>query len=97
MVWNDCENICESFHFRDTMNAETYLNMLENEIWRTISTWENIKDLILMQGGAHPHFAIIVGEWLNAYFSGRWKGCRGPCELPASITDLTTFDCFLWD
>ena len=27
-----------------------------------------------MQDGAPPHFAIVVCEWLNANFPGRWMG-----------------------
>ena len=77
------------------MNAETYFTVLKDEIWPSTSTWENIKDLIFMQGGAHPHFAIIVREWLNAYFHGRWMGGCGLYELPASTPDLTICDFFL--
>ena len=50
------------FILRDTMNAERYLTMLQDEIWSVISTWENIEDLIFMQDGAPPHFAIVVRE-----------------------------------
>ena len=54
-------------------------------MWPVISTLENIEDLIFMQDGAPPHFAIVVHEWLNANFPGRWMGC-----------DLTPCDFFLW-
>ena len=49
-----------------------------------------------MQDGAPPHFAIVVREWLNAHFPGRWIGRRGPHEWPARSPDLTPCDFFLW-
>uniref|UniRef100_A0A0L8I7P7 Tc1-like transposase DDE domain-containing protein n=1 Tax=Octopus bimaculoides TaxID=37653 RepID=A0A0L8I7P7_OCTBM len=58
----------------NTINTERYLTMLQDEIWPVIGTWENIEDLIFMQDGTPPHFAIIVCEWLNAHFPGRWMG-----------------------
>ncbi|CAM1305628.1 Uncharacterised protein r2_g1547 [Pycnogonum litorale] len=74
------------------MNAERYLTMLQDEIWPVV----NIKDLIFMQDGAPPHFAIVVREWLNLHFPGRWLGRRGPHEWPARSPDLTPCDFFLW-
>ena len=63
-VW--CEMTSDSivgpFILRDTMNAERYLTMLQDGFWPVISTWENIEDLIFMQDGAPPHFAIVVRE-----------------------------------
>ena len=44
--------------------------MLRDEVWPIISAWDNIKDLIFMQNGAPPHFAIAVRQWLNAQFPG---------------------------
>ena len=70
------------FIFFDTVNAERYLTVLIEEIWPVISTWENIKDLIFMQYGAPPHFAIVIREWLNAHFHGRWMSRDlTPCDL----------------
>ena len=53
-----------------TTNAERYLTMLKDEVWPNITAWDNFKDLIFMQYGAPPHFAIVVREWLNAQFRG---------------------------
>ena len=60
-----------------------------------ISAWDNIEDLIFMQDGAPPHFAIVVREWLNAQFPGKWMGRRGSHEWPARSPDLTPCDFFL--
>jgi hypothetical protein len=78
------------------MNAERYLVMLRDEVWPVVSTWENIDDLIFMQDGAPPHFALVVRAWLDAQFPGRWMGRRGPHEWPARNPDLTPCDFFLW-
>ena len=51
--------------------------MLRDEVWPIISAWNNIENLIFQQDGAFPHFAIVVREWLNAQFSGKWMGRRG--------------------
>ena len=59
--------------------------MLKEKILPVISTWVNIKDLIFMQYGAPPHLTIVIREWLNAHFHGRWMG-----------RDLTPCDFFLW-
>ena len=83
------------FILLDTMNAERYLTMLRNEVWPIISAWDNIEDLIFMQDGAPPHFAIVVREWLNAQFPGKWMGRRGSYEWPARNPDLTPCDFFL--
>ena len=78
------------------MNAERYLTTLRNKVWPIINAWDNIEDLIFMQDGAPPHFAIVVREWLNAQFPGKWIGCRGSHEWTARSPDLTPCDFFLW-
>ena len=81
---------------RDTMNAERYLNMLRDQVYPILSSWDNIDDLIFMQDGAAPHFALAVRDWLDSTFPGRWLGRRGPHEWPARSPDLTPCDFFLW-
>lgn len=81
---------------RDTMNAERYLAMLQDQVWPVVSAWENINDVIFMQDGAPPHFSLSVRQWLDAHFPGRWLGRRGPHEWPARSPDLTPCDFFLW-
>ncbi len=57
--------------------------MLQDKIWSAISTRENIEDLIIMQDGDHPYFAIAFREWLNAHYPGRWMDLRGLHQRPA--------------
>ena len=68
------------FILHDIMNAKRYLTVLRDKVWPIISAWDNIEDLIFMQDGAPPHFAIVVREWLNAQFPGKWMGCHGSHE-----------------
>ena len=90
------DSIVGPFILHDTMNAERYLTMLKDEVWPIISAWNNIEDLIFMQDGAPPHFAIVFREWLNVQFPGRWMGRRGSHEWPARSPDLTPSYFFLW-
>jgi len=81
---------------RDTMNAERYLQMLEDYVWPIVSGWENIDELVFMDDGAPPHFALSVRAWLDQKFPGRWLERREPHEWPARSPDLTPCDFFLW-
>ena len=45
-------------------------SIYDNLIWPVVNTWANIEDLIFMQDGEPPHFAIVVREWLNEHFPG---------------------------
>ena len=73
------------FILRGAVIAERYLTMLREEVWPVISTWNNIENIIFMLDGAPPHFAVVVGQWLNSHLPGRWIG-----------RDLTPCDLFLW-
>ena len=84
------------FIIRDTMNAERYLAMLQNDVWPVVSTWPNLNDLVFMQDGAPPHYATVVRNWLDRSFDQQWLGRAGPHEWPARSPDLTPCDFFLW-
>jgi hypothetical protein len=42
------------------------------------------------------HYAVIVHNWLDERFSGRWIGRHDPFEWPARSPDLTPCDFLLW-
>lgn len=90
------DRIIGPFILRDTMNSDRYHQMLNEYVWPQISQWDNVADIIFQQDGAPPHFAIIVRDWLDEHFPGRWLGRRGPHEWPARSPDLTPCDFFLW-
>ena len=51
-----------------------------------------------MHDEASPHFAVVIREWLNAQFSGKWMGRLGLHEWLARSPDLIShYDAFLWD
>jgi len=79
-----------------TMNAERYLQMLEDYVWPILSGWENIDELVFVHDGAPPHFALSVRAWLYQKFLGRWLGLRGTHEWPARSRDLSPGDVLLW-
>ena len=74
---------------RDTMNAERYLEMLENYVWPKVAVWENIDDLIFVQDGVPPHFTLTIHVRLDQHFPGRWLGRRGTHEWPPRSPYLT--------
>jgi len=59
---------------RDTMNAERYLQMLQDYVWPVVSGWENINELVFMHDGAPPHSALSECAWLDQKFPGCWLG-----------------------
>ena len=77
------------------MNSERYLNMLENDVWPALTTVDR-RTLIFMQDGAPAHYALVVREWLDSHFPGKWIGRSGPHKWPARSPDLTPYDFFLW-
>ncbi|KAG8285658.1 hypothetical protein J6590_075937 [Homalodisca vitripennis] len=55
---------------------------------QSLANFVSIKNMIFMQDGAPPHFALNVQEWLDYSFPGCWLDLRGPYEWPACSTDL---------
>ena len=67
----------------DMMNAETYLEVLEDTIVPSFLDIDRDKDMIFMQDRAQPHYATAVCQFLNDELPGRWLGRRGPQKWPA--------------
>lgn len=49
-----------------------------------------------MHDGAPAHSSMIVREYLNDKFPGRWIGRGGPIPWPARSPDLNPIDFYLW-
>jgi len=81
---------------RDTMNAESCLQMMEDYVWHIVSGWENINELVFIHDGVLAHFTLSVCAWLDQKFLERWLGRRGTHEWPARSPDLTPCYFFLW-
>ena len=78
------------------MTYERNFAMLQNDVWPVVSTWPNRNELVFMQDGTPPHYAMVVCNWLDRHFEQRWLGRAGPHEYPARSPDLTPCDFFLW-
>jgi hypothetical protein len=84
------------FFFDGSVNEESYLAMLENEVIPVISQRGDFENyFIFQQDGAPAHYARTVCEFLNRTFT-EWMGRRGSIEWPARSPDLTVPDFFLW-
>ena len=46
--------------------------------------------------GAPPHNSLIVRNYLDTEFPGKWIGRGGPKEWPPRSPDLSSLDFFLW-
>ena len=68
------------FFFVSTVTGASYLKMLQEKVWSVISQREDIGELYFQQGGAPPHYATIVRNWLDDNFPNRWIGRRGPVQ-----------------
>lgn len=87
----------------ETLTGQLYLDLLEDLIHPLIiDIVENNEDefgnvdITFQQDGAPPHYSVIVRNFLNTNYPGRWIGRRGPTEWPPRSPDLTPLDFFLW-
>lgn len=84
------------FFFDSSVNTETYLAMLENELIPVLSQREDYENyFIFQQDGASAHYARTVRGFLDRTFT-EWLGRRGTMEWPPRSPDLTVADFFLW-
>ena len=47
------------FIFHGSMSVESCLTMLEKKVWSVFSVWDEIEDLVLMQGGKPLPFVLL--------------------------------------
>lgn len=97
MVWCGICNgqVIGPFFFPHTVNGETYLQMLKNELVPALSVL-NDGPTWFMQDGAPPHYATPVRQWLNENFPDKWIGRRGPVEWAPRSPDLNPLDFAFW-
>ena len=85
------------FFFDETVNGESYLNLLQEFVGPQITEmFGDDGDIYFQQDGAPPHYHRDVRAYLDAVFPDTWIGRRGPTEYPARSPDLTPMDFFLW-
>lgn len=99
MVWCGIldDHIIGPFFVEDgTITGLRYLKLLEEELWPALADHPRISQLFFQQDGAQPHYALVVREWLDAKFPGRWIRRRGAIDWPARSPDITPPDSWLW-
>lgn len=93
-------NIIGPYFFPNTVNGETYLNMLNSYAFPQIRQLNRERgdqfDMWWQQDGAPPHYARNVRERLDEEFPNRWIGRRGPVEWPPRSPDLSPLDFSVW-
>lgn len=90
------------YFFETHVNAENYLNFLINELPNLLADVDLVtrQQMFFQHDGAPGHKAVVVQQFLNQRFPGRWIGIgRGEYDhvewCPRS-PDLTSPDFFLW-
>ena len=84
----------------DRLDRFSYLGFLQHVLPDLLDTAgvppEVRQTMWLQHDGAPAHYAVIVREYLNEAFPGRWIGRGGPVLWPARSPDLNPLDFFMW-
>lgn len=86
------------YFFHGTVTGVTYENMLMEAVipeLQNSDVYQPYEDIIWMQDGAPPHYALSVRARLGEHFE-EWLGRRGTWEWPARSCDLTPMDFAVW-
>ena len=79
-MWGD--RIIGTIFIDETLNAERYLSMLQEEILPSLLNEEGVYPVYFQQDGAPPHYGPEVRRYLDHQFPKAWIGRRGPVEWP---------------
>ncbi|KAJ4441977.1 hypothetical protein ANN_11841 [Periplaneta americana] len=82
------------FFAEQTVTRNTYLDMLDQFVVPQLMLMQ--PNVIFQQDGAPPHWSLIVREFLDTQFPGRWIGRGGPTRWPPRSPDITPLDFLLW-
>lgn len=95
-IWR--EGIVGPFFFENSVNGESYLQMLREEFLPELEQLHMQKEnCIFQQDGAPPHYASTVRAWLDGTFPSRWMGrASSTMPWPPRSPDLTICDFFVW-
>jgi len=81
------------YFFENTVNGETYLEMLKNFFWPRHLYYEKKQRYFFQQDGAPPHRCKLVQEWLKDKFGDRFLDSS---KWPPRSPDLNPCDFSLW-
>ena len=90
------QGIIGPFFFDDTVNGESFLEMLNNFIIPHINLIDNNRNLIFQQDGAPAHYDRRVRQLLTERFSLNFIGRGAPIKMPPRSPDLTPMDYSIW-
>lgn len=77
------------------LNEHKYLELLQESVGPAIANIGD-QDLWFQHDGCPAHYSVLVREYLNEVFPGRWIGRGGVVPWPARSPDLSPNDFFLW-
>lgn len=87
----------QPFFFRDTVNSENYLELLQSQVVPALRRKRVLSTTIFQQDGAPPHYATIVRDFLKSKFSEERIIARGVGQpWPPRSPDLTPLDYWFW-
>ena len=86
------------FIFDQPLTGQIYLNFLQNNLPILL---ENVdlqtrQNMFFQHDGCPAHFAVIVRNYLDAIFPGKWIGRGSVFPWPSRSPDLTCLDYYLW-
>ncbi|PSN39977.1 hypothetical protein C0J52_20372 [Blattella germanica] len=79
-----------------TVTGITYLDLVQQFLEPQLIQDGMLDSVVYQQYRAPPHFAIIVRDYLNETFPGRWIGRASPRLWAPRSPDLTPMDFFIW-
>lgn len=93
-IWN--HQVIGPYFFRENLNAERYLDFLNNELTLFLDDLPLARrmNLYFQQDGAPIHSTQEVVRWLNHEFDDHWIGRYSANHWPARSPDLSPLDFF---
>ena len=72
------------YFFHENVDRFTCLRLIRDQFHELIDDvdLETRRRMWFQQDGAAPHFALIVRDFLNQQYAGRWIGRGGPVNWP---------------
>lgn len=91
-----CDKIIGPYFFDVVVNQHSYLNMLQDFLLPALEdiTLEKRQQMYFQQDGCPAHSTLLIQNFLDVHFSGKWIGRFGPVHWPARSPDLTPLDFF---
>jgi len=90
------ERLVGPFFFQGNVTADSYLEMINDNVMPDFQTLNDWGSITWQQDGAPPHWALRVRDHLNQIFGTNWIGRDGQIHWPPRSPDLTPCDFFVW-